>query len=145
MLILGILLIIGITQAMTGNYTVELLVTGLQNQNNSGNSSNYTVDTIFPYAPTPANGSNYSATVKVELMGWYIPQNILPPTNWSLLAVFLGMSKDNQVVTSIYSSITTTVLAGFTLQMIVSLILLLLGLALMLRYVLRFWGEHKQK
>ena len=135
---------LSLSLATSGNYTVELQITGLQNQNTTGNSSNYTVDTIFPYSPQAANGSNYTATVGIEILGWYFPPvTVLPPTNWSLLAAFLGMSKAQQTITSIYTSITSPVLGGFSLTMVVSLILLLLGLAFLLIYTLKYWGTKK--
>jgi uncharacterized membrane protein (Fun14 family) len=61
----------------------------------------------------------------------------------TLLAAFLGMQKVQQLVTSIYTPMVVPVLGGFTLTVIVSLILLLLGILFLLVYTLKYWGTKK--
>jgi len=140
--ILALLCVFSLALATSGNYTVEKQVTALHSGNNSGNSSNYTVEFVMPWNPANASGTNYSAVVSVEILGWYFPTFTLPPFNMSLLAAYLTMSKDQQTVTSLYTSMVVPILGGFTLQTIVSIILLLLGILFMLVYVLKYWGQH---
>ena len=124
------------------NYTVGKQISGLQSGNNSGNDSNYTVSFIFPLSQDYANGTNYSATPSQELLGWYIPTTITPPFNMTLLAQFLGMSKTNQTITALYTTLVVPTLAGFTVQSVTGLLFLLLGLAFMLIYTLKYWGGN---
>jgi len=142
LLALAIVCVFSMSMAMTGNYTVEKQITALHSGNNSGNSSNYTTEFVMPWNPANASGTNYSAVISVEILGWYFP---IPPdlTNMTLLAAFLGMQKVQQLVTSIYTPMVVPVLGGFTLTVIVSLILLLLGILFLLVYTLKYWGTKK--
>ena len=142
LLALAIVCVFSMSMAMTGNYTVEKQITALHSGNNSGNSSNYTTEFVMPWNPANASGTNYSAVISVEILGWYFP---IPPdlTNMTLLAAFLGLQKNVQTTTSIYTTLTVPLLAGFDLKTIVSIIFLLLGLALLLIYTLKYWKTHK--
>jgi len=142
LLALALVCVFSMSFAMTGNYTVEKQITALHSGNNSGNSSNYTTEFVMPWNPANASGTNYSAVISVEILGWYfpIPEDL---TNMTLLAAFLGMQKVQQLVTSIYTPMVVPVLGGFTLTVIVSLILLLLGLLFLLVYTLKYWGTKK--
>jgi hypothetical protein len=141
-LFLAFIIIAGLCFATSGNYTVEKQITALHSGNNSGNSSNYTTEFVMPWNPANASGTNYSAVISVEILGWYFP---IPPdlTNMTLLAAFLGLQKNVQTTTSIYTTLTVPLLAGFDLKTIVSIIFLLLGLALLLIYTLKYWKTHK--
>ena len=142
LLALALVCVFSMSFATSGNYTVEKQVTALHSGNNSGNSSNYTTEFVMPWNPANASGTNYTAVISVEILVWYFP---IPPdlTNMTLLAAFLGMQKVQQLVTSIYTPMVVPVLGGFTLTVIVSLILLLLGILFLLVYTLKYWGTKK--
>ena len=142
LLALALVCVFSMSFATSGNYTVEKQVTALHSGNNSGNSSNYTTEFVMPWNPANASGTNYTAVISVEILGWYFP---IPPdlTNMTLLAAFLGLQKNVQTTTSIYTTLTVPLLAGFDLKTIVSIIFLLLGLALLLIYTLKYWKTHK--
>jgi len=127
--ILAILLFIGV--AFAGNYTIDHQVTGLQNQNNSGNSSNYSVNVIFPFSPQPASGGNYSATVGIEILGIALPSQLVP-----LFCSIQNMTLSGlQTIQNQYSAITSPFTLGLTY--ILGIIFILSGIILLWNYALK--------
>ena len=113
------------------NYTFEYQVTGLQSGEFSGNSSNYSASYIFPYSPQQANGSNYSATVGIELLGLALPNTIN-----NLICSIGNMTLSGlQTINNQYSTITTPFAMGLTV--ILGIIFILSGVILLWHYALK--------
>ena len=113
------------------NYSVDYQVTGLQAGEFSGNSSNYSASYIFPFSPQSAIGSNYSATVGIELLGLALPNTIN-----NLICSIGNMTLSGlQTINNQYSTITTPFAMGLTV--ILGIIFILSGVILLWHYALK--------